>query len=166
MTNHKITTWNKHLKQDVFVLFTDTLNSLFYTGITRGNNGFDESVVHIMMSVNEKMLIGLPGLIQSVLTNTKIPVRFYFMWCEDNGSMLKQYLSCFDIDKFNLDDVVVEQNAKDFLTPEFGIYADAIRKVHSSLGNCADIMRLQAHRMFPHVDKAIWLDVDMIVQGI
>ena len=118
------------------------------------------------MSVNEKMLIGLPPMMKSVLTNTKMSVRFYFIWCEDNPSMLKEYLSCYDIKRFDLDnDVVVSHNAKDFYTEEFEIYARHVGYVHKSLGNCADIMRLQAHKIFPHVDKAIWLDVDMIVQG-
>ena len=127
--------------------------------------GTDKRVVHILTSLDEKMLIGLPVLINSVLKNTKAKVIFHIMWCADNASLVSQYLSCFDIPNFDDKHMEIVEVQK-YMSSTFWSYLELTTKTHKQLGTCANILRLQAHQIFPNVDKVIWLDVDMVVQGM
>ena len=121
--------------------------------------------IHLLLTLDQKMLVGLPTLITSVLRNTKSHVRFHIMWCQDNVAMVKQYLSCFDIPGFSVDDLDIAENVGRYMNAMFWKYLELTGKIHKKLESCADLVRLQSHRIFPYLDKVLWLDVDMIAQG-
>ena len=124
-----------------------------------------EERVHILMTLDEDMLVALPNLINSVLSSTKVPVMFHIIWCEGNAHLVKQYLSCFKIKGFNFTQFDVRGTAHKFMPPIFRSYINYTATVHGRISRCSNIIRLQAHRIFPHLDKVLFLDVDMIVQG-
>ena len=126
----------------------------------------DGNVVHILTSLDEDMLVGLPVLINSVLANAKMSVQFHIIWCADNASVVQQYLSCFDITGLDLTQIDVAEHVRQYMTPVFWSYLKLTQKTHKALGKCANILRLQAHKIFPNLDKVLWLDIDMVVQGI
>ena len=76
-------------------------------------------------------------------------------------------MSCFDTKDFAISEQIeVPDEVRQYMNPVFWDYINFTLKTHQALGNCANILRLQTHRIFPHLDKVLWLDVDMIVQGM
>ena len=122
-------------------------------------------MIHILLTLDQKMLVGLPTLISSVLSSAKMPVRFHIMWCAENSIMVQQYLSCFDIPGFSPDDLDVADNVGKYMNAMFWKYLKLTGTIHKKLESCADLVRLQSHRIFPYLEKVLWLDVDMIAQG-
>ena len=121
--------------------------------------------MHILLTLDEDMLVALPSLISSVLSSTKMSVLFHIMWCEDNAHIIKQYLSCFKIKGFDLTQLDVRGTVNKFMPPVFKNYINYTATAHKRISRCSNIIRLQAHRIFPYLEKVLFLDADMVVQG-
>ena len=121
--------------------------------------------IHIMLALDKMKLYGLPAFINSVLKSTKTPVRIHILWCQDNAEMISQYLDCFDIPGFKSSDLDIVHDSADYMNDVFYDFLKIIGGTEKKFRSCSELVALQAHRVFPYLDKIIWLDTDMIIQG-
>ena len=155
---------NVKIRTCFFCAFEDVLG-----GIRRQQNGTSKGrqggVIELVFLMDKDMLEALPTFLNSLLSSTRRKVHFHVIWCERDSVMLKEFLSCFDIKKLDFHFIDVRENAKRYISPIFWRYLNYTTKYHESIARCSNIIRLQTHKIVPHLDRVLFLDVDTIVQG-
>ncbi|XP_002736850.1 uncharacterized protein LOC100374836 [Saccoglossus kowalevskii] len=121
--------------------------------------------IHIIMATDLKNFAGAPVVINSLLRNTGVPekIRIHFVVCGESIESMKQYLQCHDLD--------IPPDMIEMVTFDSSILDPDIVKLweHSyyipRLKSSCNYARAYFYRLFPEVSKAIYLDMDLVVDA-
>ena len=138
--------------------------------------------MNILFSIDNKQEIGLYTIINSIILNTNSDINFYILVDDNKEYYMNQLLKITSKENqriyFNVESICNYEPIVQFLEKNIKIYSSkesnnctAIKTISedilsvSYLNNIMNFMRLYLPIIFSNIDKAIYLDADMIVNG-
>ena len=125
---------------------------------SRIENFSNEEKINIVMSCDKNQFIGLIAIVNSILKHTNEENKLFFNFLVDFNE--KPILDKMIKDKLKLKNYFIKEIELD------NNIVDNIRvNKDNNIKNNMNFARFNFHNEFPNLDKIIYLDVDMIVQG-
>ena len=124
----------------------------------------DLSSIHVILSTDHTHLPGVLALISSIIANTASSKRLklHMVLADISEEAFTQYLHCFPSFPRHMIHNIVQLDPH-LLTGR--IHVQASVQTAGNLSSLANFARFFFHELFPTVRKALYLDVDTIVQG-
>ncbi|XP_006818804.2 glycosyltransferase 8 domain-containing protein 1-like [Saccoglossus kowalevskii] len=125
------------------------------------NAGISDDI-HIIISADNDHFIGVATLINSILHTARLPsnIKFHIVVAGQPAESFKEYLQCCGLqvtDKIN----VIELNDS-WLSGRIHVFS-SIKDV-GNLASLANFARFYFDRIFPSLQKALYIDADCVVQ--
>lgn len=131
---------------------------------SRVKRNTDLSAIHVILSTDHTHLPGVLALISSIIANTASSQRLqlHMVLADISEEAFTQYLHCFPSFPRHMIHDIVQLNPH-LLTGRIHVWTPV--QIVGNLSSLANFARFFLHELFPTVSKALYLDVDTIVQG-
>ena len=139
---------------------TNTCNCAVESRSEKSQRG---ATVDVVVSLDKKYFAQVVVMMNAILKNTKSAVHFHVVAHEIDPSIVRRYVQCFQLPPHNLEVVPFESDlVNDVFGPKYKKYKKYGTKAVQKDSN---YVRILLHRLFPKLSRALYLDIDIIVQG-
>ncbi|XP_002736849.1 uncharacterized protein LOC100374688 [Saccoglossus kowalevskii] len=128
-----------------------------------GNVGSLQDRINIITATDSGHIKGAPALINSILKTSKSPddIMIHIVMCDAPEIVMKQYLGCYGI-KVDEKQIKIVRFDETYIDPEMAkIWDDSF--FTNRLRSTCNYARNYFYRLFPDVNRAIYLDIDAVV---
>ncbi len=118
--------------------------------------------IHVIVSSDSDHLPGVPHLLHSIASHSSKNLHFHVVLSGMMESDFLRYLQCYPSFPSHVTLDVIRLNP-DLLDGLIHVYSSP--EEVGNLGSLANFGRFFFHEMFPQLDRALYLDADMVVKG-